>query len=157
MSGTAHSPELARDLARIHAAAFAGQGRAWSTREIEDLCAEPSISLRVAPDGGGQTIAGFALFRTAADEAELLTLAVAPDSQRKGLGRSLLADVLTGAREAGAARLFLEVAAGNSAARALYAGAGFQVCGTRSAYYLLPDGRRDDALVLECALPPHKR
>jgi len=86
-----------------------------------------------------------------ADEAELLTLAVAPELWRGGIGAGLLAACEAGARAEGAARVFLEVAAGNIAARSLYDRAGFRQCGLRPGYYQRLDGSRDDAVVMEKA------
>jgi ribosomal-protein-alanine N-acetyltransferase len=51
-------------------------------------------------------------------------------------------------RSAGSARLFIEVAAGNEAARALYQAEDFTVTGERKAYYERPGGRREDAVVM---------
>lgn len=150
LSGT--GLHLAETLAAIHAAAFAGAGRAWSGPEIQALLAESATGVRLAHRGAapGDALApaGFALYRTAADEAELLTIAVLPGDRRAGLGAGLLSACEAGARAAGAARIFLEVAAGNAAARALYARAGYRECGRRRGYYLHADGARDDALVL---------
>jgi ribosomal-protein-alanine N-acetyltransferase len=87
---------------------------------------------------------GFVLARTAADEAEVLTLAVLPAARRQGIGGALLAEALAGARLRGACAMFLEVSARNAAALALYAGAGFAEVGRRRRYYA--DGA--DALVL---------
>lgn len=148
---------LAEALARIHAVAFAGEGRAWSGPELLALLNEPAVGLRLAHSerheaGDRLAPAGFALYRVAADEAELLTVSVVPASRRAGLGRALVGAAEAGARAAGARRMFLEVAEGNRPARALYAGAGYREVGRRRGYYLRPDGRGDDALILEKAL-----
>ncbi len=84
-----------------------------------------------ADPGGGLAPAGFALYRAVAGEAELLTISVLPEARREGLGAGLLAACEDGARASGAARLFLEVAEGNVAARALYDRAGYRECGRR--------------------------
>ena len=86
----------------------------------------------------------------AADEAEILTIAVAPAAHRQGIGAALLAAAMAQAALRGAAAMFLEVAEGNAAARALYAAAGFRQSGRRRRYY--PDGA--DALVLRRSLNP---
>jgi ribosomal-protein-alanine N-acetyltransferase len=93
---------------------------------------------------------GFVLARVAADEAEILTLAVAADARRQGHGASLLAHAMAAAAARGAAAMFLEVAATNEAARALYTAAGFGEAGRRARYYA--DG--GDALILRRTLDP---
>jgi ribosomal-protein-alanine N-acetyltransferase len=90
---------------------------------------------------------GFALIRVSADEAELLTIAVHPAAQRRGLGRALLLDCGRRALEFGAATLFLEVAADNAPAQALYARSGFTQVGRRPRYYRRGGGACD-ALIL---------
>ncbi|MGB3248698.1 MAG: GNAT family N-acetyltransferase, partial [Tabrizicola sp.] len=98
--------------------------------------------------------AGFLLGRTVAGEAELLTIAVAPEARRRGLGRKLMARFIYQAQLRGAERTFLEVAADNPAAIALYESCGFRQAGTRRGYYRTPTGQRIDALVLARDLPP---
>jgi ribosomal-protein-alanine N-acetyltransferase len=98
-----------------------------------------------AVDRGGR-LAGFILSRVAADEAEVLTLAVAPELRRKGLGAALLARAAREARTGGAKRLLLEVAADNHPALSLYERAGFAKVGARKAYYDRQGGA--DALTL---------
>ena len=79
------------------------------------------------------------------DEAHLLNIAVAPNRQRRGLGRQLLAKGLAIARQAGAERVFLEVRPSNIRARAVYEKAGFEFLSLRKKYYGPP--REEDALV----------
>ena len=79
-----------------------------------------------------------------------LTLAVAPAARGQGLGAMLLAGAMQGAVLRGAGEMFLEVAAGNAAALALYRSAGFAEVGRRRRYYA--DG--SDALVLRRVLSP---
>lgn len=133
-------------MAQIHAAAFAGRDRAWPAPEIAAMLERPPIQ----PVSLGQD--GFALLQILPPEAELLTIAIAPAAQGKGLGRALLAEAMAAARRAGARRIFLEVAADNGAALALYAAAGFTRQGLRGGYYRRADGAAVDALVLGCAL-----
>jgi ribosomal-protein-alanine N-acetyltransferase len=150
-------PRLASALAGVHAAAFAGAGWPWSGPEIFALLNEPEVAVRLAhrqgaKPGGAIALAGFALYRTAVGEAEVLTLPVLPGARRSGIGAGLLAACEDGARAAGAARLFLEVAAGNLAVRTLYDRAGYRECGQREDYYQRPDAPSDDAVVMEKAL-----
>ena len=93
---------------------------------------------------------GYAVVQTVLDEAELHALAVDPRRRRAGLGRALLVAARAAAGEAGARKMFLEVARGNAAAVALYRAAGFDVDGERTGYY--PDG--DDALLMSASLSP---
>ncbi len=131
----------AQELADLHAAAFV-QGRPWRAAEFEALLASRAVTLLTRP-------AGFALVRTVAGEAELLTLAVDPARQRQGIARKLMRDWFA-RTEADFA--FLEVAADNLPARALYSGFGFCKVGRRPGYYARPDAPAVDALVLRRAL-----
>ncbi len=131
-------------LARLHARAMTDQSP-WSAPTFEGLLQFPGAILV-----GGE--AGFALGRVVADEAELLTLVVLPEARRRGIGRACLAGFEDMARDRGAVRAFLEVAEGNSAARALYAHAGYAAVGHRAKYYRAPDGTLRDAIVMEKAL-----
>ena len=128
-------------LARLHAACFTDGPRAWSAAEFADLAASPGVHVLTAPDA-------LAVLRIAADEAELLTIAVAPDARRQGRAARLLEQVAQVARAAGAVSMFLEVAQDNAAARALYARAGFGFSGQRKGYYRRAGGVRVDAVVL---------
>jgi ribosomal-protein-alanine N-acetyltransferase len=126
-------------MAALHAAAFP-DARPWSAEEIAALLASPGCFAVDDP-------AGFALGRAVLDEAELLTIAVAPEARRRGAGRRLLAAFERQAAAMGARTAHLEVAAGNIAARALYAGAGFAETGRRRGYYRHA-GVSDDAVLL---------
>ena len=102
----------------------------------------PGVFALIDPRGG------MIMARIAADEAEILTLAVMPEQRRLGLARGLLAEAAVVAENCGAVALFLEVALRNAAARGLYEAAGFVVVGQRRRYYA--DG--DDALVMRLGL-----
>ncbi|MBW3560159.1 MAG: GNAT family N-acetyltransferase [Proteobacteria bacterium] len=97
--------------------------------------------------------AGFILLRSVGPEAEILTLAVAPELRRQGLGRALLDAGLSAARQHGAEAVFLEVAADNAPAAALYAASGFTAVGVRRGYYLRAGGSAVDAVTLRLRLP----
>jgi ribosomal-protein-alanine N-acetyltransferase len=75
------------------------------------------------------------LARVAADEAEILTLAVTLGARRSGMGRRLLLAAMAEAATRGAASMVLEVATGNVAALGLYRSVGFSPVGHRRAYY----------------------
>lgn len=154
MSGRlALRPVGALDLDRaaaLHREAFEPMGeRPWTRRDMAELLASPGV-VGVFIDHESESI-GLALWRVAADEAELLTIAVHSHRRRVGLGRVLLDAVIERSMQAGARSLFLEVGADNTAARALYSQAGFEEVGRRPAYYPRRGGSAD-ALVLRLTL-----
>ena len=71
----------------------------------------------------------------AADEAEILAIAVRPTLRRRGFGRMLMEEALRRLHRAGASACFLEVDRGNGPAVALYRSLGFHVVGERRNYY----------------------
>ncbi len=133
-------------LAALHEAAFPADP--WADRAMARLLAMPGAFALIATLDDEP--AGFVLARVAADEAEIVTLGVAPARRRQGIGRHLLAAAVAEAGRRGAIRLFLEVAETNRAAYHLYAANGFQEVGRRPHYY--PDGA--DAVVLTRPLSP---
>lgn len=133
------------EMAALYAAAFP-EVRAWSAEEIVALIAGPGGFAVTAP-------AGFALGRAIAGEAELITIAVAPTARRQGIGCTLLAAFEAEARTHDAETAFLEVAADNTAALALYRAAGWAETGRRAAYYARSTGTVD-ALTMAKPLSP---
>jgi len=129
-------------LHAVHALAFDAP---WPAAEIERMMRVMGGFAMLAEAEAAQ---GFILVRIVADEAEILTLAVAPAARRQGIGRSLVEAAAQEARRRGARDFFLEVAEDNPAALALYESADFQAVGLRRAYYARPDARPADALVL---------
>lgn len=128
------------ELAAIHHECFTSP-RPWSKAEFASLLPDPSCFLLTRPQA-------FLLGRTVLDEAELLTIAVAPAARRKGAGAALLAGFEAAAKMRGAVMAFLEVASDNAAAQILYAGAGWQNAGRRRSYY----GDGVDAVVMRKSL-----
>ena len=112
-------------LAALHVSAFADP---WREDAIRDLFATPGVFALMMTEG-------FILARVAGDEAEILTLAVAPVARRKGFGSILVRSAAAHAATRGATRMFLEVGVRNDAAQALYRGLGFVDVGRRKAYY----------------------
>jgi ribosomal-protein-alanine N-acetyltransferase len=97
---------------------------------------------------------GFILVRSLGPEAEVITLAVAPAARRRGLGRALVETAAAAVAAGGAEALFLEVAADNAPALALYESTGFVRAGHRRGYYARPPGPAVDALTLRRMLSP---
>lgn len=129
-------------LAAIHAACFPDE--AWDSGALATVLAMAGTEGHVA---GSETaeICGFLLTQCLAEDAEILTLGVAPARRRQGIARLLLVDFFARARAAGAARVVLEVAADNAAALALYQSLGFTRHGTRANYYRRSTGPAMDA------------
>jgi [ribosomal protein S18]-alanine N-acetyltransferase len=136
--------------ARLHREAFAPLGeRPWTRQDMAELLASSNaggLLLQIDDED-----AGVALWRTAVDEAELLTIAVQAAHRRRGAGHMLLRAVIERVQRQGVRVLFLEVGVDNPAARALYAQAGFEEVGRRLGYYTRPNGLAD-ALVLRLLL-----
>ena len=156
MNATASSAELqlqsggSRDLdavIEIMNSAFDERfGEAWTRSQCAGILPMPGVRLVVARFGDGRA-AGFALYRTISDEAELLLLAVDPEFRRRGIGRMLLDQFLDQARDSGAGRVHLEVREGNPAV-IMYRLAGFSLVGRRHKYYRGRFGGEFDALTL---------
>jgi ribosomal-protein-alanine N-acetyltransferase len=139
-------PATLRDapaLARLHAEAF---HRGWGENEFEGLLSERNtLAHRLR---SGRTIMGFAVSRLAADEAEILSVAVAANYRGRGLSRNLLMTHLGHLAGRGVRTVFLEVEETNQPARRLYERAGFAVAGRRARYYRQPSGEQLDALLM---------
>jgi len=126
-------------------------GEAWTRSQLAGILPMNGVSLMLARAPGRAGTIGFSLFRTVADESELLLLAVLPDYRRQGVGRQLLEDFLDRARNDGVARVHLEVRDGNPAV-AMYRSSGFLPIGRRRNYYHAADGARFDAITFSTQL-----
>ena len=138
-------------LAAIHRICFA---EPWSANSMAEVLALAGTEGLIAVDGGSLTPAleppgpaGLVLWRRIFDEAEILTIAVLPPWRRTGLGRRLLEAAMDSAVKAGALTMFLEAAADNHPALALYQSKGFAGVGLRKGYYGGVDG-----VTMSCAL-----
>lgn len=121
-------------LADLHAKCF--PHKPWTATDFADV-----------KKSGCDIIAsqnGFVVYRIVADEAEIITIGVAPDARRGGIAAAMLAIAENDAFKRGAKKMFLEVAETNNAARALYEKNGYHMVGTRPKYY---DGV--DAIIME--------
>ena len=129
-------------LALLHAAA---SDSPWRETDFAALLTSPGALLLDAPRA-------FLLARIAADEVEILMIATATDARRQGHARALMNRFHVAARDRGATHAFLEVAADNTGARALYDAAGYRPAGLRRGYYPRPGHPPVDALVLSRSL-----
>lgn len=128
-------------MAALHARCF--PARPWTPAEFEQLVQSRGAIWHSSPDHDGLILA-----QCAPPEAEILTVAVAPESRRKGVARGLIDGLVSALPSVNVSELFLEVAEDNAAARALYAATGFAETGRRKAYYPRRDGPAADALIL---------
>src|SRR6478672_7421061 len=96
-------PDRALACARLHAEGFA---HSWSPEEIATLISSSSTLGAAALDPANGRLRGFVLSRLAADEAEILTIAVEAAFQGRGVGRALLSENLRQTSNAGARAMF---------------------------------------------------
>jgi ribosomal-protein-alanine N-acetyltransferase len=134
-------------LAALHGESF-GAAR-WSLAQIADSLALGTTLALVAREK--ETAQGFILCQVAQEDAEILTFCVSPSARRKGAGMLLLKAALENMRQRKAQRVFLEVAADNAPALALYEKTGFRVVGKRAGYYKR-EGKMIDAVKMERVL-----
>jgi ribosomal-protein-alanine N-acetyltransferase len=118
-----------------------GAHQPWSQADVEAHLGDPSRVSYIACSG---SVLGHVLASAAADQGEVLTIAVRPDARRQGVGRHLLHALYQQWRRCGVTTGWLEVRADNEAACSLYRSDGWRDAGLRKAYYR--DGV--DALVM---------
>jgi [ribosomal protein S18]-alanine N-acetyltransferase len=139
-------PATLRDatkLAELHGASF---HRGWGEGEFETMLTERNTLVHRLRQG--RKIIGFAVSRMAADEAEILSIAVAASHRGRGLSRDLLLTHLGHLAGHGVRIVFLEVEENNQPARRLYQRAGFGITGRRERYYQQPGGEQLNALLM---------
>jgi len=143
------APERAGEVAELHRRLF---DPPWDEASIKALLEHPASTSLLAVAGDPKSIKGFVIAQLAADEAEILSIAVSPDWRRSGLGTMLVEGLARASKRGEAARIFLEVAEDNEAARSLYRKTGFAEVGRRKSYYHRAEGKSVDALILELKL-----
>lgn len=113
----------------------------WSAEDL--MAAKTNVILRIAENEG--VACGFLALRMAADEGEILNLAVDSAVRRRGIGSRLVKDALAACEAAGVQKIFLEVRDSNHSAQKFYFQLGFRHAGRRRGYYRQPT---EDALIL---------
>jgi ribosomal-protein-alanine N-acetyltransferase len=137
--------------AHLHREAFEPMGEpGWTRQDIAGLLASPGVAGFLLTQATFDI--GMAICRVVVDEAELITVAVDPGHRRRGAARVLLGAVVGQVRGGGAQTLFLEVAADNPNARALYDSLGFAVVGRRAGYYARRGRPAADAFIMRLNL-----
>ena len=131
-------------MAQIHREAFVLE-RPWTAEEFDHLAAQPSSKILSVADC-------FVFGRLTLHELEVLTIACSPSAQRQGYAFMLMMELLSLTKKEGGHSVFLEVAADNIAARALYRRLGFDQAGCRKNYYKRRNGLSCDAFLLKKSL-----
>lgn len=143
-------PERAAEIAPLHAQLFDAP---WDAAALEKLLMHPASTAFVAEIRVPARVSvGFILGQLAADEAEILTIGVAPELQRRGVGKRLIEGFIRAAARAESRRVHLEVAADNASALGLYRALGFTEAGRRKDYYQRQGGKAQDAVLLSRAI-----
>jgi ribosomal-protein-alanine N-acetyltransferase len=137
------------DLPRVMEIERAAFSHPWSEEMIRRELEHEFSTVLLATDGRDGPILGFAVVWLVHDELHVLNVAVAPESRRRGVARSVLDRVEGSGREQGARIAMLEVRRSNAPAIALYRSLGYHEVGVRPRYYA-EDG--EDALVMDKAL-----
>lgn len=133
-------------IVQIERACFADP---WTEESFRRLLAGPPAIFQVLIVPPDDAIAGYVIAFAVGEDAELLNVAVEPNSRGKGLAGQMLDAVLIELSARGVRTAFLEVRDSNRAARALYGSRGFTEIGRRRNYYRRPV---EDALVMRRVL-----
>ena len=120
---------MLKDLESIHKLCF--PDKPWTANDFADL--KKSGCEIIAGDNG------FIVWRVVGDEAEIITIGVAPSARRTGIAAAMLTIAENEIKKSGANKIFLEVAANNTAALKLYEKHGYVQIGTRPEYYNYAD------------------
>jgi ribosomal-protein-alanine N-acetyltransferase len=136
------------DLEAVLAIENIAQPHPWTRGNFSDAL---RCGYRCVVDERVHEVVSYAVLMPVLDEAELLTIAVAQNQQRKGLGRGMLLEQIRWAQAQNMRRIILEVRVTNLSAIALYRSLGFVEIGMRRGYYQNAQGR-EDALLMACEL-----
>ena len=136
------------DLDAVTAIEQASFADPWSAAEFASVLEVDHTIFLVADVGEKSGIVGYVIAMAVLDQAEILNVAVAPESRGAGLGGGMLDAALLEVERRGAESVFLEVRVSNAPARALYLSRGFVEISRRKNYYRTPV---EDALVMQRA------
>lgn len=144
-------PDHSTEIAVLHGALF---NPGWDEPSVRPLLEAPAAVGFLARVGVPPVTTGFIIGQVAADVSEIISIGVAPEWQKRGLGRILYGAFSRAVTRAGATRVFLDVAADNTAGLALYRSLGCTEVGRRKGYYVRHQAPSVDAIVMTSALPP---
>ena len=118
----------------------------WSKGTLLNNQGERYLNLKLLDQRNN--IVGFAICNVVLDEATLFNIAVEPSEQGKGYGKVLLQGLIEELGKKGVLTLWLEVRESNIKAQQLYTQLGFNEVTVRKHYYPLPDGKKENAIVM---------
>jgi ribosomal-protein-alanine N-acetyltransferase len=136
-------PQDAEAIAVLHAKALPP---GWPAGEIAASCCNENRAVLMAIDG--LDFCGFAILQFAADEAEILAIAVEEETRRRGVACRLLETALGICEERLISYVYLEVAERNEPALKLYKKHGFSIAGRREGYYHGASPAAENALIM---------
>ena len=144
--GFAIMPAVAEDAAALAALHAAALPPGWPAADFAAYCGEPAKIVLKAQDG--QDLLGLAILQITADEAEILSIAVAKEARRRGLGSAMMAACIESCELRSVSTIYLEAGEGNGAALALYGRMGFSILSRRAGYYQGGKSAPEAALVM---------
>ena len=112
-------------LANLHKKCF--PTKPWSANDFRDL-KQSGCEIIMSENG-------FIVYRTAVDEAEIITIGVDPQKRRTGTASAMIGIIEKTLKNQGVKKIFLEVASNNEPAKKLYEHLGFSTVGLRPKYY----------------------
>ena len=128
---------IVSQIAKIEADLF-GSG-CWNKNMILQELQAPMRAYYADVDLNTNTVAGYAGFWFDGDDAQIMTIGVAKEYQKRGIASNLLKTMIENAKSIGAKRMLLEVKVNNNPALKLYEKFGFTKMGLRKRYYM-PEG-----------------
>lgn len=137
------APEMdAKPLYLVHKECFPIY---WKEQEISEMLLASGTKAWLARTGAP---VGMLMTRAQFEQAEILTIGVAPKAQKSGIAKRMMAMAEKDLAAAGVKKIFLEVAENNDSAKALYLKIGYSEVSRRKGYYKQADGSLIDALVM---------
>jgi len=146
LSYTSGNHEFLRLLSILHRESFENiDQRGWSETEMTETFQSPGVQAQIFSHKSEPV--GFVLYRTVADEAEIIGIGTRPNWQGRGIARQMLSQIIHQLSQNRIEQVFLEVREDNMKAIQLYTALNFTLNGRRNKYYQTMSGKNIDALV----------
>lgn len=121
-------------IAALEAEVFAEDP--WTPYMIAEELSSPASRYWIATDESGDV--GYGGAKVGGDQADVMTIGVRAHARGRGIGATILDELLAWSREAGAREIFLDVRPSNEGAIGLYESRGFVEIGRRPRYFRNP-------------------